>query len=77
MKEAKPVAAATVAKENYDAVAIIGWNDRVSSFTVRNSASGRFYADWFAGGSPYSFCCNQQVSTLGSWSDTFSSVYGN
>jgi hypothetical protein len=61
--------------QDYDALAVIGWNDRVSSFKARNSETGRFYTDWFAGGSSWSFCCNQQTSSLGSFSNTFSSVY--
>jgi hypothetical protein len=61
--------------QNYDALAAIGWNDRVSSFKGRNSETGRFYVDWFAGGSSRSICCNQQTSSLGGLDNTFSSVY--
>jgi hypothetical protein len=61
--------------QNYDALASIGWNDRVSSFKARNSETGRFYTDWFAGGSSWAFCCNQQTASLGSFNNTFSSVY--
>ena len=58
-------------------LAWIGWNDRVSSFKGKNAQTGTFYTDWFAGGSGYGFCCNQQVSSLGGFNDTFSSVYNN
>ena len=63
------------ASQNYDALVSIGWNDRVSSFRARNSETGVFYVDWFAGGSSWSFCCNGQASSLGSFNNTFSSVY--
>jgi hypothetical protein len=53
----------------------LGWNDRISSFSVRNSMSGRFWTDWFYGGTSYYFCCNQWVGSLGSYDNTFSSVF--
>jgi hypothetical protein len=61
--------------QDYDALSWIGWNDRVTSFKGRNSETGRFYVDWFHGGSSWSFCCNQQTGSLGSFDNTFSSVY--
>lgn len=61
--------------QNYDALATVGWNDRVSSFRVRNSVTGRFYVDWFGGGGSWAFCCNYTYQTLGSYDNTFSSVY--
>lgn len=62
--------------QNYDGLWVIGWNDRISSFKVRNSASGRFYQDWNAGGWRYSFCCNSEVPGLSTTYDNqFSSVY--
>jgi WD40 repeat protein len=61
--------------EDYDTLVTIGWNDRISSFKGRNSETGRFYVDWFHGGSLYNFCCNQQVASLGSLNNTFTSVY--
>lgn len=60
---------------NYTVLATIGWNDRVSSFKGRNSISGRFWTDWFYGGTSFTFCCNQQYSSLGGFDDTFSSVH--
>jgi len=63
--------------QDYTALFTIGWNDRVSSFIALNSQAGTFYQDWFYGGSPYGFCCNQQVSYLGSLDNTFSSVHRN
>jgi len=64
-----------VISQDYDALVTIGWNDKVSSFKGRNSETGRFYVDWFHGGTSYSFCCNQQTSSLGGFDNTFSSVY--
>ena len=62
--------------QNYDALWVIGWNDRISSFKVRNSASGSFHADWYAGGRRYDFCCSSSVPYLSStYENTFSSVY--
>ena len=61
--------------QDYDTLVVIGWNDRISSFKGRNSETGRFYVDWFHGGTSYSFCCNQQVGSLGSLNNTFTSVY--
>ncbi len=63
-----------VLSDDYSVLALIGWNDRISSFKGQGSQSGRFWTDWFGGGSPYSFCCNQQVPSLGSYDNTFSSV---
>lgn len=61
--------------QDYDGLWTIGWNDSVSSFVGRNGESGRFYTDWYAGGDRYDFCCNAEVPYLGSFDDTFSSVY--
>ena len=61
--------------QDYTVLATIGWNDRISSFAALNSETGNFYWDWFYGGSmPYTFCCNQNVPTLGTWNDNISSV---
>ena len=69
--------ASMVVSQDYPVLAVIGWNDRISSFRGKNSQTGTFYTDWFAGGSAYGFCCNQQVSSLGGFNDTFSSIYNN
>jgi hypothetical protein len=62
--------------QNYDTLAFIGWNDRISSFKARNSASGEFWTDWFATGIGRLFCCNTWVSALPSDQDNaFTSVY--
>jgi hypothetical protein len=62
--------------QNYDALAVIGWNDTISSYKGRNSRSGVFYQNWFAGGTAKHFCCNQNVPTLPAGTDnSFSSVY--
>jgi len=59
---------------NYSALAVIGWNDRISSFISQSSGSGKFWTDWFFSGSYYSFCCGERVASLGSYDNTFSSV---
>jgi hypothetical protein len=61
--------------QNYTVLALIGWNDRISSFVAENSQSGNFYVDWFYGGTVYAWCCNQQRASLGSFDNAFSSVY--
>lgn len=62
--------------QNYDALFSIGWNDRISSYKARNSASGKFWTDWFAQGTGRTFCCNTQVSSLPAGLDNaFSSIY--
>lgn len=63
--------------EDYGLLSLIGWNDRISSFKVRNSLSGAFWTDWLYSGTRYNFCCNQTVGSLGSYDDTFSSVFHN
>lgn len=60
--------------QDYPVLAVIGWNDRISSFRARNGETGTFFVDWFYGGSQWSFCCNTQQSTLGGYNNTFSSV---
>jgi hypothetical protein len=60
--------------QDYTTLATIGWSDRISSFKGRNSETGIFYTDWFYTGTWYAFCCNTQVSNLGAFSNTFSSV---
>lgn len=61
--------------QDYVALATIGWNDRISSFIARNGEIGHFFTDWFYGGNPYVLCCNQQVSSLGSFDNVFSSMH--
>ncbi len=60
--------------QDYAVLATIGWNDRISSFKGRNSETGRFWTDWFNGGTSSSFCCNTTVSSLGSFDNAFSSI---
>jgi hypothetical protein len=60
--------------QDYSALAVVGWNDRVSSFKARNSETGTFYTDWFYSGSFWAFCCNSQLASLGSYNNTFSSI---
>lgn len=62
--------------QNYDALWSIGWNDRISSYKGRNSASGIFWTDWFASGNGKTFCCNANVATLSAtYENAFSSMY--
>jgi hypothetical protein len=60
--------------QDYSALSLIGWNDRISSFRGRNSESGSFFVDWFYGGTAWAFCCNTQTSSLGTYNNTFSSI---
>ena len=60
---------------DYSILATVGWNDRISSFKSVNSGSGKFWTDWFYGGTSWGFCCNVQTPFLGTFNDTFSSVY--
>jgi len=60
--------------QDYSALSLIGWNDRVGSFKGRNSETGAFYTDWFYGGTVWAFCCNTQASSLGAYNNTFSSI---
>ena len=61
--------------QDYGSLLSIGWNDKISSFRGRNSEKGRFWTDWFNGGTSWSFCCNQNVGSLGLYNNTFSSVH--
>lgn len=66
----------TVLSQNYDALAFIGWNDRIQSVTGLNGASGEFYTDWYAGGYRLTFCCNAYVSSLSpTFNNAISSAY--
>jgi hypothetical protein len=62
--------------QDYDALAVVGWNDRVRSYRALNGARGIFWTDWFQSGTGQSFCCNQTVPVLSATFDRqFSSVY--
>lgn len=61
--------------QDYNILALLGWNDRISSYRGRNYQSGVFFTDWFYSGVQYGFCCNQQASLLGSFDNTFSSIH--
>jgi hypothetical protein len=60
--------------QDYATLLTIGWNDRISSFRAKNSETGRFTVDWLFSGSSWPFCCNSQLSTLGGYDNSFSSV---
>lgn len=64
-----------VISQDYTILALVGWNDRISSFVAHNSESGHFFTDWFYGGTTWYFCCNVQVTYLGGYDNTFSSVH--
>jgi len=66
--------ASMLVSEDYSALALIGWNDQISSFKAQNSQTGRFWTDWLYSGKSYSFCCSTQVPSLGSFDNVFSSV---
>ncbi|GEM_PF-1471663 len=61
--------------QDYSILALIGWSDRISSLVVHTSAGGVFWTDWLYSGTRYSVCCLQQIGSLGSFNDTFSSVF--
>ena len=66
--------ASMIVSQDYSMLALIGWNDRISSFKGRNMETGRFWVDWFYSGNGWNICCNGQVPSLGSFDNTFSSV---
>jgi hypothetical protein len=62
--------------QDYEGLWAIGWNDKISSFRVQNSQSGKLYTDWYASGAVLNFCCNSQVTSLSStFNNNISSVY--
>ena len=61
--------------QDYGTLLTVGWNDRISSFKARNLETGRFWTNWFSGGTFWDFCCNSQVPYLGPYDNTFSSVH--
>ena len=67
--------ASLIISQDYNALVTLGWNDRISSYKAQNSQTGKFWTDWFYQGTRYDFCCNQQVPGLGSFDNTFSSVF--
>jgi hypothetical protein len=63
--------------QDYSMLVLIGWSDRISSLVVHNSAGGVFWTDWLYTGARYPVCCFQQLGSLGSYNDSFSSVFHN
>ncbi len=62
--------------QNYDILALVGWNDRIRSYRALNSALGTFWTDWFGNGSRLDFCCNTSAASLsGTFDQAISSVY--
>ncbi len=61
--------------EDYTVLALLGWNDRISSLRSVNSQAGHLFTDWFYAGTGWYFCCNSQYASLGSYDNTFSSVH--
>lgn len=66
--------ASLIVSQDYTQLVTLFWNDRISSFKAKNGLYGRFWTDWFYGGTAYYFCCNQNIPTLGPYNDTFSAV---
>jgi hypothetical protein len=61
---------------NYDRLGDIGWNDRISSFSVNVGISGFFAQNVFGSGWGYNWCCYQNIPYVGSsFNDQFSSFY--
>ena len=61
--------------QDYSVLALIGWNDRISSFKARNSETGTFYTDWFYGGTVWALLL--QHAGWRAWArfnNTFSSI---
>ena len=50
--------------QDYDTLALVGWNDRIRSFKGLDSGQGIFWTDWYATGSTLSFCCNVNDPSL-------------
>ena len=62
--------------QNYDFLALVGWNDRIRSYRGVNSGQGTFWTDWYRTGIGINFCCNTWVAALAPDLDrAFSSVY--
>lgn len=62
--------------QNYDALVVVGWNDRIRSYRALNGDLGIFWTDWLANGTGQTFCCNQTVPILSTTFDhQISSVY--
>jgi hypothetical protein len=60
--------------QDYNQLITLGWNDRISSFKVRNSLTGAFTTDWYYTGTTWSFCCNTWQPLLNAYDNTFSSI---
>ena len=68
--------ASTYLSQNYDTLALLGWNDRIRSYRGLNGASGVFWTDWFASGSALAFCCNVvDLSLPATFDRSITSVY--
>lgn len=62
--------------QNWDALAAVGWNDRIRSYRALNGLAGTFYTDWYGGGSVLQFCCGVTAPSLSTTFDAqISSVY--
>jgi hypothetical protein len=62
--------------QDYDTLALVGWNDRIRSYRGLNSELGRFWTDWFHGGTALDICCNAFVPSLSATFDQkITSVY--
>jgi hypothetical protein len=63
--------------QDYSILGLIGWNDRISSLVIHTSPGAVFWTDWLYTGTRYSVCCYTQLGSLGSFDNSFSSVFQN
>lgn len=54
---------------NYPNLGVIGWNDRISSYTGSNSQTSALSVNTWYSGSTLLVCCNQKAATLSSTFD--------
>jgi hypothetical protein len=55
--------------QNYSHLSVIGWNDRISSYTGSNFLTSALFVDVWYEGSGFIVCCNNKASTLSSTFD--------
>jgi hypothetical protein len=63
--------------QDYSILGLIGWNDRISSLVIHTSPGAVFWTDWLYTGTRYAVCCFTQLGSLGSFDNSFSSVFQN
>lgn len=55
--------------QDYDDLSVIGWNDRISSYTGSNNQTSVLFVDTYHQGVGFFVCCNNKASTLSSTFD--------